>query len=172
MGRVKNQPFRDLLTVAWEVGCRPQELFRVEARHFDRRNRRWEFPAAESKGKKKIRLVYLTDNALAITERLCATFPAGPLFRTVDGTPLTRQGVSSAFARLKPAMGRKIALVDFRHSFVTLGIKRGVDPITLANLVGHADATMIAKTYSHLSQDHGHLRAALDKVVRPSGDAA
>jgi integrase len=169
---VRNEPFRDLLTVAWECGCRPQEISRVEARHLDEEKRRWVFPIREAKGKKRIRIVYLTDNAFAITKKLCQRYPTGPLFRNVDGHALTTQGVSSAFVRLKPVLGRKVALVDLRHSFVTPGIKRGVDPITLATLCGHADPTMVAKTYSHLSQDDAHLRNALGKIVRREGDAA
>src|SRR5690606_16465149 len=30
-------PFRDLVIVTWETGCRPQESLRVEARHVDER---------------------------------------------------------------------------------------------------------------------------------------
>jgi integrase len=54
IGHVKDAAFRDLLITAWEVGCRPQEIRRVEARHHD--NQRWVFPKNESKGKKKIRV--------------------------------------------------------------------------------------------------------------------
>ena len=49
----------DLLETLWETGCRPQEIRLVEARHFDEPNRRWVFPADESKGKRKSRVVYL-----------------------------------------------------------------------------------------------------------------
>ncbi len=38
---VKDQDFRDLLTVSWECGCRPQESLRVEKRHFDEADKRF-----------------------------------------------------------------------------------------------------------------------------------
>lgn len=46
---VRKQPFRDLLTITWETGCRPQESLVVEARHVDLANARWVFPADEAK---------------------------------------------------------------------------------------------------------------------------
>ena len=54
--------------------------------------------------------------------------------------------------------------MDYRHSFVTRALKHGVDPITLANLLGHADPTMIARVYGHLSQDSEYLMKALGKA--------
>lgn len=47
---VRNDHFRDLLVVSWEIGCRPQESLIVEARHVDLKNSRWHFPKSESKG--------------------------------------------------------------------------------------------------------------------------
>ena len=74
---VKDEEFRDLLTVCWETGCRPQEVLSVEARHVDLEGGCWVFPVDESKGKKHQRIVYLTDTALEITRRLMAAHPAG-----------------------------------------------------------------------------------------------
>ncbi|WP_166822021.1 site-specific integrase [Thalassoroseus pseudoceratinae] len=38
---VRNPQLRDLITVTWETGCRPQESLKVEARHVDVTNQRW-----------------------------------------------------------------------------------------------------------------------------------
>ena len=168
------QEFRDLITVSWETGCRPQEIWRVEKRHLDVRGKRWVFPAKESKGKKKIRIVYLTDLALEICQRLAAKHPAGPLFRNSDGLAWNRHATSCVFLRMKKHLGKKYALVDFRHSFTTRSLKAGVDPVTLSFLLGHADTSMLAKTYAHLGQETTHLREALDKTnqFRPPGASA
>src|SRR3984957_10627084 len=64
LDRYDDQEFRDLLTVTWETGCRPQESLRVEARHVDISGSRWVFPASESEGKRIPRVVYLTPAAL------------------------------------------------------------------------------------------------------------
>ena len=45
LAKTDDQKFRDLLDAAWETGCRPQEVVKVEARHFDEEGRRWVFPS-------------------------------------------------------------------------------------------------------------------------------
>jgi len=168
------QEFRDLITVCWEAGCRPQEVWRVEKRHLDAAGKRWVFPQNEAKGKRKIRIVYLTETVMAICQRLAAMHPSGPLFLNSDGVRWTRFAVSLVFGRMVKHLGKKYALVDFRHSFTTRALKEGVDPVTLSFLLGHADTSMLARTYAHLGQETGHLRGALDKVspVKRQGDVA
>jgi integrase len=106
---VRDEEFRDLLTACWETGCRPQEALAVEARHVDLENGCWVFPTEESKGKKRPRVVYLTDAALAITRRLMAARPRGPLFRNTDGLPWSASAFNNRFARLRLALGRQLA---------------------------------------------------------------
>ena len=105
---ITNEAFRDLVTVTWETGCRPQESLRVEARHVDLERRRWVFPKAEAKGKRKPRIVYLTDTAMEITIRRMNAYPTGPLFRNSIGTPWTKDAVNCAFTRLRFLMGQEI----------------------------------------------------------------
>ena len=66
----KDDGFRDLLIVSWETGCRPQESLIVEAQHVDLVNQRWVFQQSEEKCGESLRVVYLTDRALAIVKRL------------------------------------------------------------------------------------------------------
>jgi integrase len=103
---VQDEDFRDLVTVCWETGCRPQEACSVEARHVNVASGCWEFPVDESKGKKRRRVVYLTDAALEITRRRMARWPKGPLFRNTDGVPWNHSSLNGRFARLRVALGR------------------------------------------------------------------
>jgi integrase len=105
---VRDGEFRDLITTCWETGCRPQEVLAVEARHVDAPNACWVFPAGESKGKERQRIVYLTDAALAITRRRMAAHPIGPLFRNTDGEPWSASSLNCRFARLRLALGRRV----------------------------------------------------------------
>ena len=96
--------FRELLWVTWKSGCRPQESLRVEARHVDLKNRRWVFPKSESKNRKTVRVVYLTNEAFEITQRLVEQHPTGRLFRNSSGQPWTTSAVNCARScSLKPS---------------------------------------------------------------------
>ena len=65
-----------------------------------------------------------------------------------------------AAARLR---AKKLCLTVFRHSFCHRLLKSSVDALTVSVLMGHADPTMIAKVYSHLSHAPEYLRDALRK---------
>lgn len=84
---IKDQEFLDLVELSWETGCRPHELFTVEASYVDLPNCRWIFPVRLSKGKKFQRVVYLTDKALAISRRVMLKNPEGAMLRHTDGDP-------------------------------------------------------------------------------------
>lgn len=113
---IPDGPFRDLVVVTWDTGCRPQESLRVEARRLDEQNQRWVFARADSKGKKAPRIVYLTDQAMEITRRLALKNPEGRLFRNANGQPWTTDAVNCAFDRLRIRMG-KAAIRDQGESF-------------------------------------------------------
>src|SRR5262249_52194844 len=101
----KSESIRELLVTVWETGCRPQEATAVEARHVDLELARWVFPVDESKGETIPRVVYLGEDALAITRKLMARHPTGPLFRNEDGNAWTRWSLNCLFGRLQIAHG-------------------------------------------------------------------
>lgn len=96
----EGDPFRDLITFAYEAGCRPQEARLIEARHLKPEHHRVEIPPKEAKGKKRWRVVYLSDAALAIAKRLAEARPTGSLFRNADGNPWKAQAIVCRFQRL------------------------------------------------------------------------
>ncbi len=163
---VRDDDFTDLLVVSWECGCRPQESLRVEKRHFNEEINRWEFPVKEAKGEKKVRFVYLTDNALKITKRRMLTYPEGPIFRNTHGRPWTTYAVNCRFTRLEKHIGRKIALYDFRHSFTERLRRAGIDSVNIAALLGHADLSMIGRVYAHPHVSPDHLLKLLKQSTR------
>ena len=79
----------------------------MEARYVDVRNQRWVFPESESKTDIP-RVVYLTDDALAITKRLILQYPVGPLFRNFRKKPWTTDAVNNAFTRVQIKLGRQL----------------------------------------------------------------
>ena len=104
--------FQKLCIVAFETGCRPQEIRRVEARHFDAVHSRWVFPVKESKGKRQPRIVYLTPKAEEITKELILQYPEGPLFRNGRGRCLSQANIDAAFLRLQREMATQVMLKE------------------------------------------------------------
>jgi integrase len=153
--------FRDLVTVAWETGARPQDVTRMEAGHIEVKNQRAVIPMKEAKGKKRIRIVYFTDNALEVVTRRMERYPEGALFRNTRGSMWTTFSVDCRFKRLVEKFGKKIALYDLRHSFSTRLLEAGVDPLTVSLLLGHVDTTVLTRVYAHTAQNSEHLLKAL-----------
>lgn len=75
---------------------------------------------------------------------------------------MARQRVWNKHAeRLAP----KYCLTVIRHSWCHRALKRGLDALTVSQLMGHADVTMVAKVYSHLSHAPDFLRSAMQKAT-------
>jgi integrase len=215
LGFMKDDSMRQLCEVAYAIGCRPQEILRVEARHLDAKNQRWVFPIKEAKGKKKPRIVYLTDKAFQICSELASKYPDGKLFRNSRGKPWTTEAVNCAFCRLQHQLGRqqlqkqsvsmdtlfaqeqahdesvanktykamtrherrrirnrvytrfapKYSLYAFRHSWATNALRRGVDPLTVATLMGHSDPSVLSRTYSHIAHSPDHMLAQAKRAA-------
>ena len=75
--------------------------------------------------------------------------------------PLTPSGVQQLVRNVAIEAGiqtgeRKIYPHLFRHSFITEQLRRGMNQIQLAQIVGHTDTTMIARVYSHLVQSDAY----------------
>ena len=60
----------------------------------------------------------------------------------------------------------KYSLYTLRHSWATHALERGVDPLTVAILMGHKDPSMLAKVYQHLSLNPTRL---LDEARKAAG---
>jgi integrase len=161
----RDRCFRDLLLVTWETGARPQETLNVEARHVDLANARWIFPANEAKGGRLPRIIYLNKRALRITQRWLAKAGTGPIFRNTRGHAWNKESVGCRFHTLKRLTGTRYSLYALRHTWATNALKNGVDPITVSQLMGHADTNMLARTYAHLTHDPAYLQAAAHRAT-------
>jgi integrase len=72
------------------------------------------------------------------------------VFASNEGTPLghrnvTRRGLEPAVAHA--GIG-KVTFHDMRHAFASRMIARGIEPVTLAKLMGHEDIRETLNTYA------------------------
>lgn len=160
-----NPKLEEIATFLWNTGCRPFEAYQLESRHlhdgcciFDR---------DESKGKRKRRVVPLDDAMWELVSRLVKEHQTGALFRNTKGRAWNTDSLNCAFDRIETKVNFKVYPYAFRHSFITRALLRGLNPIEVANIVGHTDLKMIHSVYSHLNLKQQHLRdkAAIVNVI-------
>lgn len=157
----EGDPFRDLFLFIWQTGCRPQEVRHIEPRHVELDKERIVFPAEESKGRRSKRIIYLQGVALEIVHRLMAEKRTGKLFLNKRGTAWTKFALCNRMHRISKIIGRKMFCYAARHGFGTRKLIQGHDHLTVAAIMGHSDGSMLAKIYSHISDDEAHLKRAL-----------
>jgi integrase len=85
---------------------------------------------------------------------------------------LLREARKKLTAKRAAKLGTKYALTAIRHSFATRLLEAGVDHITVAALLGHVDATMLARVYQHVGDRTDFLRAELLRATGPGRGAA
>jgi integrase len=77
-----------------------------------------------------------------------------PVFIGERGGRLRRETASHAFHRLQERAGLEpIRLHDLRHGTATLLVARGVPMRVVAEVLGHADPSVTANVYAHVSLD-------------------
>ena len=175
---IPDQQFRDLVTVAYDCGLRPQELKALEVRHLQLDRQRAVIPGEEAKGGIPRAIYFPTERSMAIVRRLASERPleiyAGPrtrsrkvsseiLFLNTRRRPWTGAAVKCRFEDLEEKVGRRIRQYDFRHGFITRKLLAGVDSHVVASLAGHKDTKMIDSTYSHIAEDHKFMLEAAKK---------
>jgi integrase len=70
-----------------------------------------------------------------------------------------------ALYKLARRYGKKYCFYNLRHSWATRALRRGVDPLTVAILMGHADPSTLTKVYQHLAHDPDFMAKAARKAA-------
>jgi len=159
----KANSLREYLDFARATGARPQEIRAIEKRHFDGHS--IVFPREESKGKRHQRIISLGPSALATVKRLVMRYSDGPIFRNSEGQTWNRHTLHTAFRRLSKRVGFHIFAYAIRHSWATDALVNGVDPITVATLMGHRNLKMLMDTYQKVQHRQDHIQAAVAKAT-------
>lgn len=148
-----NSQLRPLVLTATHTGGRASELLGLKWTdvNFDKRTIR--FLASYSKSG-ETRTVPISDTLYAELEslKLSQDPPSDSVFCSRDGLPY--KSYRTAFATAcRNAKIEDFHFHDCRHSFASKLIMRGVDLVTVKELLGHKNITMTLR-YSHLSHEH------------------
>lgn len=160
-----DDPFADFLWFLRETGARPHEARICAGKHWDRKGRRIILERRNSKGKTVRRVIRLNDKALAIVTRRALKYPEGALFRNKIDNPWAKGTLICRFRTMRKQLDFPWFPYVLRHTFCTDALLRGVDPLTVAHLMGHKDASMVFKVYSHLAQQDEFLQAKLKQAT-------
>jgi integrase len=163
-------PFFDFLTALFETGARPGEVSTVTAANVSLAEGVWEFQTHKTSKRlkePKPRVVVLTPRALELTRKLVALRPSGPLFLDTKGEPWNRNSIRCRFRRVrkKLGLGGDVVAYTSRHTFATDALEKGVPEASVAELLGHADTTMLFRHYAKLSKKREHLREMARKAA-------
>ena len=178
LASITDKAFRDFFVFCVEQGVRPHEARTVQASQIDLVGGMIVFARDEHKtGDKtrKSRLIYLTPTSINLLRSLVAKWTTGPVFRDERGQPWTRHTIHRRFRKLrtlhKDALPKDLSSYVLRHTYVTEALAAGISDTVIAELVGHADPTMIQRVYGHMRKKTAAMKdvAARLSVVRSDG---
>jgi integrase len=172
LGAIRDRPFRQFVFALFETGCRPGEVARVTAQHFDAARGLWVLGTHKTRKKTgRPRIVYLTPAMVELTRELIAKYPEGPLFRgNRSHRGFTPNGIRCRFRRLRAKLPHLQGVVSYtaRHTYATEALAAGVGVMEVAELLGHTSTATVQQHYAHLDQKTQHMLEAA-KRARANG---
>ncbi len=155
--------FRNFLIALEHTACRPGEIASVTSANVDLRTGVWIFSDHKTATKTgEDRIVVLTPEMVALTERLMAKHPEGPLFRNEDGNPWSTNSIRCRFRRVRKTLGLgNVVAYLYRHAAATDLLEAGTGVAQVAEILGHKGVDMVMRHYSKIKQRRDHLRKQL-----------
>lgn len=160
--KVSSPAFCDLVKILAWTGARPSTVIRIEARHYNKAQSRWDCEDLYRgrSSKKYVRYVrILNDEAREMVERLSKEHPKGPIFLNSHGDPweqdapqLYLYNIMHKFQHSKDLEWPEgLSVYGLRHGFCTRFLEKHPNEIEyLRVLLGHKNYDMILFHYGHL----------------------
>jgi integrase len=156
--------FHQLIRVWWATGARPMEAASLTAEAIDWATGTATIRRHKTRKKGKRRVLYFHTEALAVLREQADKYGGGPLFRGVRGDALTLRAIVDRCRRLSAKVGRPVRAYDFRHTFITRSLMKGVPAAVVAALVGTSTG-MIDRFYGHVSAQGQQLRDVAERLA-------
>jgi integrase len=163
--------WRHILIALRHTGGRPGEIALVTAAEFNEAEAIWELDDHKMESKGLERVIALTPTLVALSKKLAAKYPTGPLFRNSLGNPWTDVTIAKLVRRLrkKAGLGSHVIPYAYRHTFATDQLEKGTPDAHVAALLGHQSTNMIYKHYGHLKKIKT-VRRAVDEIKAVDGE--
>ena len=161
-----SERLRSILIIALNTGMRLGEILSLRWNQIDLINRKIRVERTKSK---KIRIISINSPLFNELSKLNKSAKSEHLFlNRGTGRPLTT--VKKAFKTACRRAGiSDLRFHDLRHTFATRLVERGVDLITVKELLGHSSVT-ITERYTH--SFHEQKKKAVDLLVEKSDEKA
>lgn len=168
--RAASPELKLLLFVLKQTGARPIEIY----------NLTWDEVSAETfcikdhktaRTKGSPRTIYLSRAMQRLMPRLQMKRKSGceHVFLNTRGKPWNCNSVQLSLNRLRRKLGIKepVFAYGLRHAYATDALLRGINTATVAELMGHADTTMVCRVYGHLSSQRKYLISTVNEIIKP-----
>jgi integrase len=165
--KVSSTAFADLVRILAWTGARPSTVTRIEARHYNEAQSRWDCEDLYSGRSTQVKYVrhvrLLNDESRELVERLNKKHPEGPIFRNAFGKPWTPNSpqiyLTNLQVKFKHSKGLDwpdgLCVYGLRHTFATNFLRQFPNEIEyLRVLLGHKNYKMIFAHYGHLIDEH------------------
>lgn len=83
--------------------------------------------------------------------RLSQRYPTGPVFRNSKNRRWRSNAFVCRFAKLSSKLDFNVTMGDFRHGFATRSLNAGMNPLLLADIMGHESVDMLERYYCHVT---------------------
>lgn len=118
-------------------------------------------------------MVILKERGLEPTDQdvleFSATLKTSCVRKGVETVKSTAELRTEARKKLLGRIVRSLAphhsLYTLRHSWATNALRKGVDPLTVAILMGHKDPSMLARVYQHLAHSPEHMLGQAKRAI-------
>lgn len=162
------QPLKDVATIIVEIGLRPGEVFSIRRQDVHLGAVPAFVHVAAGKTDNAVRDVPITERTREVLKGRMMSAKGEHLFPLRVGNG---HDWSAPMCELQPAHEKAIEdsgvvrfrLYDLRHTCATRAAEAGVDPLSLAKLLGHADLKTTSR-YVHLSKRHlGEVQSRIER---------
>ena len=128
------------------------ELFKLTWDRIDLTRKMAFIPAAEKNKNVQWRQVDIRENMLPTLREWKEQDEAKGITHVINykGKPITTLKTAWRATLKRAGITRRVRPYDLRHSFATEALAAGADPKAVAEIMGHADMSMIHKHYQHV----------------------